>query len=225
MEASGAQKELEVTPDERRDDVEVLGLDWMEFRVEVDSLGITLLSPLEVVDVESLVGRREADEKRVDGSGLSKSGDIARSTCAGRIVDVETSPESVLAGELFELPLEDAPTSQDSPLPNTDGEAALIELSARRFPMSVAGDSLRPQAVIRAMERTDLIARTAMDPVCGGDPSSLRGRLGGMDRAAEGAGDAERLRVEAEEMEEDGPCSRRILLGWDPGRGAENSSQ
>jgi hypothetical protein len=90
-----------------------------------------------------------------------------------------------------------APTSQDSPLPLATGVAflALLEPLARRFPMTVVGESLRPQPPSRAIERTDLIARTAIEP----DFVSVGWVGGGMEIAApirgEGAGEAALLRA------------------------------
>jgi hypothetical protein len=111
------------------------------------------------------------------------------------------------------------PTSQDSPLPATAvGSLFFMELFASLFPMDVVGDSLRAQPPILAIERTDRMARRAIDPVFGCIESSAP--AGVADREGAGAGDAALFRVYADEMEEKGPDCMRTLDGWEPGAGA-----
>ena len=66
--------------------------------------------------------------------------------------------------------------------------------------MEAVGDSLRAQPPILAIERTDRMARRAIDPVFGCVESS-----GGTGTEETGAGDAALLRAYVDEMEEKGP--------------------
>lgn len=114
------------------------------------------------------------------------------------------------------------PTSHDSPLPTAQvGSLPFIEFFASLFPMEVVGDSLRVQPPIFAIERTDRMARTAIDPVFGCvEFSAPATGTGVADREATGAGDTALLRVYPEETDENGPDCVRTLDGWEPDVGA-----
>jgi len=87
--------------------------------------------------------------------------------------------------------------------------------------MEVVGDSLRVQPPIFAIERTDRMARTAIDPVFGCvEFSAPATGTGVADREATGAGDTALLRVYPEETDENGPDCVRTLDGWEPDVGA-----
>lgn len=170
MDDAGIQKELDVTPDERREEVDVR-LDCTDGAcVDIDSLGRMLLSPLEVVEVDIRLARPEIMEpKRIAGSGLSTPPDADLSGRIGRTVR-DMREETVVSFKGDPVELMD-PTSQDSPL--EAGESLpLVELFARRLLMVAVGDSLRAQPPIRAMERTERIARMAREPDLGCELSS-----------------------------------------------------
>lgn len=97
------------------------------------------------------------------------------------------------------------PTSQDSPLPaKPPASLPRTELLPRRFPIEAVGDSLLVHPPMRAIDRTERIARTAMEPFFGCGLSSPSGvgvderDLGG------GTGEVARLSVEAEEIDAGG---------------------
>lgn len=110
------------------------------------------------------------------------------------------------------------PASQDSPLPIPGAVSfALVEPLARRFVMVAVGDSLRAQPPIRAIERTERMARIAIEPflLCS-SPSGT----GVEPRETGGAGDGTRARVWEDEIDENGRPCVRILDGCESGIGA-----
>lgn len=214
IDEEGIQNELDITdptPDDRREEVEVRFESILGARVDVDSRGRTL-SPLEAVEVDKrLFLPGIIEPKRMEGSGFSR--DDRRSGC-GRAVPRETVASR--GGEPAELR---DPTSQDSPLPVApDVSFAIVELFARRLPMVAVGESLRDHPPIRAMDRTERIARSAIEPVFGSSASFSGTGVAARDDT--GRGEAERRSVCADDIEETGGDCIRTLDGWEPGAGA-----